>query len=164
MARKGRPAAWTIPGSAQAFTLVELLFAVGLIVLLAAVSFPMLESTIQGYRVRTAAWQVAGHLRLARAKAVGTRRDHRVCVSGCNAAVPANGYLIQRKDGPSSWAIDTVVQPPSGNVQVTANRTISFGGSGETNGGTVTLMSGSRSFQVITAPSGRVRVCKESCS
>lgn len=164
MARKGRPAAWTAGRSQQAFTLAELLIVVGLIVLLSAVSFPMLDSTIQGYRVRTAAWQLAGNLRLARAKAVSANRRHRVCFDGCAAAVPADGYLIQREEGNNRWVIDRVVQAPTNGVHLTSNPTITFNESGEANDGTVTLANGSRTFQVRTHYTGRVKVCKESCS
>ena len=164
MERSGRCATWTAARSARAFTLVELLFAVGLIVILSAVSLPSLAGTIQGYRVRTAAWQVAGDLRLARAKAVSTTRTHRVCFSDCGATVPADGYLIQRKEGASKWVIDSTVQAPNTAVHVTSKVNFTFGASGEVGGGTVTLESGSRSFQVRTHYTGRVRVCKESCS
>lgn len=152
-------------GSARAFTLVELLVAVGLIVIISAVSFPMLDSTIQGYRVRTSAWQVAGDIRLARAKAVSTSRKHRICFSNCRVPVPTNGYLVQRKEGPDEWVVESAVQAPAKGVRVTSNHTITFDEIGEADQwGTVTLESGSASFQVKTAITGRVRVCKEPCS
>lgn len=163
MARKGRPAAWTAGRSQQAFTLVELLFAVGLIVLLSAVSLPTLAGTIERYRVRTAAWQVAGDIRLARAKAVSTNRKYRVCFSGCGATVPADGYLIQRKEG-DPWITDSTVQAPTDGVRLSSNANISFDETGMADTwGTVTLERGATRFQVKTAITGRVRVCKGSC-
>ena len=153
---------WTGRRSALAFTLVELLIAVGLVAVISAASLPTLTRTIQGYRVRTAAWQIAGDLRLARAKAVSTNRRHRVCFSNCGGPVPTDGYLIQREEG-SAWAIDSTVQPSTKGVQVASNATITFAETGEAASGTVTLVSGSGSFQVRTHFTGRVRVCTGSC-
>lgn len=163
MERSGRFAEWAALRSAQGFTLVESLFAVGLIVILSAMSLPTMTGTIAGYRARTAAWQIAGDLRLARAKAVSTNRSHRVCFNGCGASVPTDGYLIQRKEG-NRWVIDSTVQAPNTAVHVTSKANLTFGASGEGRGGTVTLVSGSRSYEVRAHYTGRVRVCKDACS
>jgi type IV fimbrial biogenesis protein FimT len=168
MERNRQLPAWTTGRPAQAFTLVELLCAVGLIALLSAVSLPSLADVIQRYRARTAAWQVAGHLRLTRAKAISSNQHHRVCFSKCGATVPPDGYLIQRKEGSNTWALDSTIQAPASGIQVTSNRNFfSFRESGETGdgilGGTVTVMSGLKTFQVTTHYTGRVRVCKDVC-
>ena len=163
MERIRRVARSTVPRSAAAFTLVELLIAVGLLAIISAVSLPTFTGTIRGYRLRSAAWQIAGDLRLARAKAVSVNRRHRVCFSNCGGPVPADGYLIQREEG-SGWAIDLAVLPPTQWVRVTSNRTITFTQTGETEGGTVTLASDSGSFQVRTHFTGRVKVCAGACS
>ncbi|MBF8261186.1 MAG: GspH protein, partial [candidate division NC10 bacterium] len=81
-------AEWNGARFARAFTLGELLVAVGLIAVLSAISLPMLTGTIEGYRLRSAAWQLAGDLRLARQKAVSTNRRRRICFNACVAAVP----------------------------------------------------------------------------
>lgn len=154
---------WATARSQRAFSLVEALCAIGLVALLAAVALPNLADTIERYRVRTAAWQVAGDLRLARAKAVGTRRLHRVCFDRCGAPVPADGYLIQRKEG-TEWVIDSTVQAPSAGIRTTSNGNILFNESGEAVGGTVTLENGLSTLQVRTHYTGRVRLCKETCS
>lgn len=156
-------AGWATARSQRAFTLVEALCAIGLVVLLAAVALPNLADTMERYRVRTAAWQVAGDLRLARAKAVSTRRLHRVCFDKCGAPVPADGYLIQRKEG-SEWVIDSAVQAPSAGIRTTSNVNILFNESGEAFGGTVTLENGSSTLKVRTHYTGRVRLCMEVCS
>lgn len=168
MGRSRRLVAWTASRSAQAFTLAELLCVIGLIAILAVVSLPTLTGTIAGYRARTAAWQLAGHLRLVRAKAITSNRNHRVCFSGCDAPVPTNGYVIQRQESKNRWVLDSTIQPSATGVQVTSNRSFfSFRESGEAGdgilGGTVTVMSGSRTFQVTTHYTGRVRVCKDAC-
>ncbi|HLC21305.1 MAG TPA: GspH/FimT family pseudopilin [Candidatus Methylomirabilis sp.] len=153
---------WMATGPATGFTLPELLLTVGLVGIVSAAALPTLAGTVQSYRVRTAAWQVAGDLRLARQKAVSSNHRHRVCFSDCGGAVPADGYLIQREEG-SRWEIDTAVQPSSKGVQVRSNATITFAHTGEAAGGTVTLLSGPASFQVRTHFTGKVTVCKGSC-
>jgi len=160
---RGRGAAeWKRARFARAFTLGELLVAVGLIAVLSAISLPMLTGTIEGYRLRSAAWQVAGDLRLARQKAVSTNRRRRICFNACGATAPTNGYLIQRDEG-SAWDVESVVQPPSNRLQVTSNATITFAETGEAAGGTVTLANGPESFQVRTHFTGKVTVCKGAC-
>ncbi len=149
--------------SAAAVTLVELLTAAGIAAIVAAVSLPTMAGVTQGYRLRTAAWQLAGDLRLTRQKAVSTNRRHRVCFSNCGDPVPAEGYLIQREDG-SRWVIDAAVQPRSRFVQLTSNTTMTFTEMGEAAGGTVTLVSGSSRFQVRTHYTGKITVCLGSCS
>jgi prepilin-type N-terminal cleavage/methylation domain-containing protein len=149
-------------GPSRAFTLVELLITVGLIAVLSAVSLPTLVQSIQGYQVRSAAWQVAGDLRLARQQAVSTTRRHRLCFSNCGGPVPADGYLIQREQG-SEWEMHSAVPPQSKGIRLTSNATITFAETGEAAGGTITLESGTRSFQVRTHFTGKVTVCKGSC-
>ena len=144
------------------FTLPELLIAVGIVGIVSAGSLPILAGTVQGYRLRTAAWQVAGDLRAARQKALTTNRRHRVCFNNCGRPVPADGYLIQREQG-SKWEIDAEVQPSTKGLQVTSNATITLAQTGEAAAGTVTLVNGSSRFQVRMHFTGKVTVCKEFC-
>lgn len=153
---------FTLRASATGFTLPELLIVAALIGIVSAASLPTLADTIQGYRLRTTAWQIAGDLRLARQKAVSTNRRHRICFSNCGGPVPGDGYLFQREVG-SGWLIDATVNPPAKGVHLTSNATITFTQAGEAAGGTVTLVSGSRTFQVRTHFTGKVTVCKDSC-
>ena len=153
---------WTAAGFAAAFTLPELLIAVGLVGIVSASALPTLAGPVQGYRLRTTAWQVAGDLRTARQKALSTNRRHRVCFNNCGRPVPADGYLIQREEG-SRWQIDAEVQPSAKGVQVTSNATITFAQTGEAAAGTVTLVGGSSRFQVRMHFTGKVTVCKEFC-
>jgi general secretion pathway protein H len=146
----------------QAFTIADLLITAGLLGLISMLSLPILTGTVEGYRLRTAAWKIAGDLRLARQKAVSINRRHRLCFSNCGGAVPANGYLIQRDTG-SGWEVESEVRSPSDGLQVASNATITFAQTGEAAGGTVTLSNGSRNFQVRTHFTGKVTVCNGSC-
>ena len=162
MGQRQGVAEWKRACFAHAFTVVDLLIAVGLLAVMSAFSLPTLTGVIEGYRLRSAAWQLAGDLRLARQKAVSTNRRHRVCFNNCGATVSAGGYLIQRDTG-SGWDIEAAVPPPRDKVQVTSNATITFAETGEAAGGTVTLAGGASSFQVRTHFTGKVTVCKGSC-
>lgn len=153
---------YTAPGSDSAFTLPELLITVALIGIVSAISLPSLAGMVQGYRLRTTAWQVAGDLRVARQKAVSTNRRHRVCFSNCGGPVPARGYLMQREEN-DRWEIDAAIQPPTEGVELTSNATITFSQTGEAAGGTVTLVMAPRRFQVRTHFTGKVTVCEGSC-
>jgi Tfp pilus assembly protein FimT len=147
---------------AHAFTMTDLIIGAGLLVLVSAFSLPIMTGTVEAYRLRTAAWRIAGDLRLARQKAVSLNRRHRLCFSNCGAPVPVSGYLIQRDMG-SGWELESEARSPSDGVQVTSNATITFAESGEAAGGTVTLSNGSSSFQVRTHFTGKVTICKGSC-
>ena len=148
--------------SVQAFTLPELLIAAAVVGVLSAVSVPTMSVTIQGYRARTSAWQLAGDLRLARQNAVSTTRRHRVCFVNCGGHVPENGYLIQRQEG-ASWEIQGQVEPSSKDLRLGSNATITFSETGEASAGTVTISSGAASFQVRTHFTGKVTVCRGAC-
>jgi len=145
------------------FTVAELLIAVTVVAIVIAVAFPGVAETIRRHRLRTVAWQIAGDLRLARQKSITTSRRHRVCFANCGAQVPANGYLVQREEA-AVWVIDATIQSSTTGVQVASNATITFAQTGEAAGGTVTLTSEGESFQVRTHFTGKVWVCKGSCT
>ena len=149
-------------GTDSAFTLPELLITVALIGIVSVTSLPTLAGMVRGYRLRTAAWQVAGDLRLTRQKTVSSNRRHRVCFSNCGERVPVHGYLIQREEN-YRWETEATIQPPSQGVELTSNAIITFSQTGEAAGGTVTLVMAPRSFQVRTHFTGKVTVCGGSC-
>ncbi|MBI3989668.1 MAG: GspH/FimT family pseudopilin [candidate division NC10 bacterium] len=146
----------------RGFTVAVLLIAIAITVILAIASIPFFQRTIEAYRLRAAAWQLAGDLRLARQKAVTLQKRQRVCFTGCTTTVPANGYVIEREE--ASWVSDSKGLPFAGGVSMDPNVTaITFETKGEVNGATVTLANSIGIYQVRTASTGRVLVCKESC-
>ncbi|MGH7351874.1 MAG: pilus assembly FimT family protein, partial [Candidatus Methylomirabilales bacterium] len=96
-------------GDNRGASLMEL-FMVGVaLVVLVGMAMPLVFRTLEAYRLRGAAWNLAGDLRLARQKAVSLQLDHRICFANCDAAVPAGGYLLQRKVSagpPAVWFVD----------------------------------------------------------
>lgn len=145
-------------------TVPELLIGIALIAILAAVAIPVVTGILQGYHLRAAAWQLASDLRLARQKAVSTQQRHRVCFTGCSIPVLSNRYVIEREPTPNTWVLDLRGLPFTAGVSMTANvAAIIFEKKGEVNGSTVTLTNPVGTYEVRTASTGRVLVCKGSC-
>ena len=88
------------------FTYVEVVVTAFVIVIMAAVSFPMLAGRYREYRMRSAVWQIAGDLRLARQRAVTTRNPYRFSfVADGDAASDAstrNTYVIEYSTQPGA--------------------------------------------------------------
>jgi len=151
-------------------TLVELVTLVALLVVLAALAIPTISPIVLRYRVRGAAWQVAGDLRLARQRAVTLKKRFRFCVSGCIVTVPPGSYSVEKEVGAlgsNNWVNENGVAtklPPD--VAIAANTTPRFNLIGTTDvgsNGTVTLSNLLGVYQVVVAQSGRVQVCEGVC-
>jgi Tfp pilus assembly protein FimT len=148
-------------------TAVELITIVLLLLILAAVAVAGFTPTLFNYRLRGAAWQLAGDLRLARQRAVTLRKRFRVCVRNCQITVPAGAYTIERDDGTLAspdWVSDsgTAVRLPT-SVAISANATTTFSINGMASGATLTVSNLMGTYQVAVASTGRVQVCKGSC-
>ncbi|MBI2001903.1 MAG: hypothetical protein HYS69_12080, partial [candidate division NC10 bacterium] len=85
---------------------MELITLVVLLAILVAIAIPNMSPVVLNYRLRGAAWQLAGDIRLARQRAVTLRKRFRVCVSSCAITVPTGAYSVERKDG-STWTSET---------------------------------------------------------
>ena len=143
-------------------TLIELLTLVVVLVILAAFAIPGMSPVVLHYRLRGAAWQVAGDLRLARQRAVTERRRFRVCLTSCAISVPAGTYSIERDDG--TWVSDTgaPVRLPQ-DVAITGDK-VTFSISGVASGDTFNLANPIGFYQIKVASStGRVKVCEGTC-
>jgi prepilin-type N-terminal cleavage/methylation domain-containing protein len=156
-----------VSGDQRGITLIEILIVVTLLVVAAGVAMPWFLGVIEGYRLRVAAWEIAGDLRLARQKSVSTQVQYRICLSNCASAVPAGGYLLERQAG--GWVLDVARNDLPDGVVVTTNGPgdkITFDTKGElagTLGTTTTLTNGTGTYEVRVASTGRVRVCKGTC-
>ena len=150
-------------GGQRGVTLIEILIVVTLLVVVAGVAMPWFLGVIESYRLRVAAWELAGDLRLARQKAVTTQVRHRVCFSGCDSPVPAGGYLLEREGAPWEVYVVRADLPDGVAISDNAGGKFTFEAKGGVNGGTATLSSTAGTYQVRTASTGRVRVCKGIC-
>jgi prepilin-type N-terminal cleavage/methylation domain-containing protein len=93
-------------GNESGFTAPELLIAVLVAAILIAAATPFLLGTIKNYRLRGAAWQVAGDLRLARQKSVASGRPYRFTFNHNGAGSDRNSYIIERQEVGGSWTMD----------------------------------------------------------
>ncbi len=150
----------------RGISIIEILMVALALAVLAGMGMPSLLRTLDVYRLRGAAWNLAGDLRLARQTAVSTQVRHRFCLSGCDNPVPAGGYLLEREAAPS-WEVLARISAPNGvGITTTApGGKLTFDTKGGVSGamGTMTLTNGSGTYQVATAMTGRVVVCKGIC-
>lgn len=146
-------------------TAVELITLVVLLAILAAIAIPGMSPVVLNYRLRGAAWQLAGDLRLARQRAVTLRKQFRVCLSSCAISVPTGAYSVESKDG-STWTSETgtaIKLPQDVTVSATATPVISANGAvAPASTFTVTNLMGS--YAIVISTTGRVKVCQGSCS
>jgi Tfp pilus assembly protein FimT len=153
--------------SRQGITVMEILIVLVVAAILAAAATPLILRTIESYRVRSAAWEVAGDLRLARQRAVSTQVRHRFCISNCGSPVPTGGYLVEREGTP--WTADLVrADLPNGVALLPTTLTdgkLTFEAKGGVSGaaGCIDVTNGTGGYKVATATSGRVRVDKGAC-
>lgn len=153
-------------GDDRGISIIEILMVALALAVMAGMAMPSVLGTMEAYRLRGAAWNLAGDLRLARQTAVTTQVQHRFCLSGCDNPVPAGGYLLER-DATPSWKVLARINVPDG-VAITSNipgDKLTFDTKGGVSGamGRMTLTNGSGTYQVVTAITGRVLVCKGSC-
>ena len=144
-------------------TVVELITLVVLLAILVAIAIPNMSPVVLNYRLRGAAWQLGGDLRLARQRAVTLRKRFRVCVSSCAITVPTGAYSVEKKNG--TWVSDTgtAIKLPQ-DVTISANATTTFSINGGASGSTFTLTNIIGTYEVKVGSTGEVRVCQGTCS
>lgn len=167
----GRWRSWRL---SRGLTVMELLIATAILVLLTGISVPFVSSAVEAYRLRGAAWQLAGDLRLARQRAVSTQQRYRLCFTDCVTSVAPNTYVFERDNGVAgspAWVAESQMPlaHPQG-VSVDATRTSGNRGSvvfdvkGDADAfGTLTVANSAGIYQIKTDRMGRVVVCKGKC-
>jgi Tfp pilus assembly protein FimT len=154
--------------SRDGITAMEILMVLVVAAILAALGTPWILGAIESYRVRTAAWEVAGDLRLARQRAVSTQVRHRFCILNCDSTVPTGGYLLER-EGTPLWTVDLVrADLPNGVALLPTTLTngkLTFEAKGGVSGawGCIDVTNAAGGYKVVTASSGRVRVDTGAC-
>jgi len=157
----------------KGYSVAELIITLLLLIIVSAMAVPFILGTIQDYRLRTAAWQVAGDLRLARQKAVASGKAYRLTYKNGAAPSDPNSYIIERNEGVGTWTrdpapriylqsldgptfvmIDTSSTPLSGVINFAANGTVPTAG-------TIRLVDGrGKRYDISINSVGRVNVAK----
>ena len=164
MAGSSRPKdAQTQSSGRRGATVVELITLVVLLAILVAIAIPNMSPVVLNYRLRGAAWQLGGDLRLARQRAVTLRKRFRVCVSSCAITVPTGAYSVEREDGSFVSETGTTIKLPQ-DVTVSATATTTFSINGGASGSTFTLTNIIGTYEVKVGSTGEVRVCQGTCS
>jgi Tfp pilus assembly protein FimT len=83
----------------QGFSLTEALVVLALIAALVVISIPMLVRMLQAYHVKTAATQLAIHMRYARMECVTEKYPYRVVLKSRSAGTGPNTYTIEFNNG-----------------------------------------------------------------
>jgi Tfp pilus assembly protein FimT len=155
-------------GDDRGVSIIEILMVALALAVMAGMALPSVFRTLEVTRLRATAWNLAGDLRLARQKAVSLQLDHRICFANCDgAAVPAGGYLLQRKVSagpPAVWFVDVRrADLPDGLTLTWSADAVRYDLKGEASGSTITLTNSAGTYDVVASPSGRVRACKPTC-
>ena len=157
---------WLLEGG-RGVTFIELIILTVAMLILASIGIPRMGPVVQGFRLRGAAWQLAGDLRLARQRAVTSKQRFRICVSSCVITVKAGEYSLERdigSPGSPNWTSETGVAtrlPPD--VTISASATATFSSSGMASGSTYTISNLMGDYEVAVAITGQVRACKVPC-
>ncbi|MEE8510005.1 MAG: GspH/FimT family pseudopilin, partial [candidate division NC10 bacterium] len=112
---------------------MEILRVLVVVGIMTALAMPLILGNMESYRVRVAAWEMAGDLRLARQRAVSLQKRHRICLSTCGSCVPTGGYLLEREEG-GAWVVDLVRTDIPNGVDLTTTAPfgkLTFGSKGE---------------------------------
>lgn len=132
---------------------------------LAAAAVPWLAGLSHTYRLRAAAWQVAGQLRLTRQKAISSLRRHRLVFPGAGALPHPQAYRVERLEE-GAWVPERGT-PPTGPLRVVIDVPGEFGGRAVTFdargmvsvAGSIRVQNAAGAYAIRVDPRGRVAVC-----
>jgi Tfp pilus assembly protein FimT len=146
---------------------MELIILTLALLILASISVPRMGPVVQSFRLRGAAWQLAGDLRLARQRALTSQQRFRVCISGCYLSkLPEGQYSVERDIGTTSkakWISETEVAtklPPDVTI---SGSNATFTPNGMASGSTYKVTNLSGKYEITVASTGQVTVCKTAC-
>jgi len=132
------------------FTLLELIAALAIAAILAAIAIPKWSVLLPTYRLNSSARQVQSELHQIKMQAASENVDFQIVFSG-----GASDYTIQRDSSP--WMTRSL---PEGIIVAKAG-TIYLSPRGTAKGNTVRLLNEiGECAQVVVSPTGRVRICK----
>lgn len=150
--QKGSGGLW-----ARGYTLVELVFALAIFAILAAIALPNWGTLLPTYNLNGAARQVESELFRIKSQAVSESVNFQLVFSPS-----ADNYTVQRVEAPNPPENQAIKPLPEG-VDVRNSVTLSFTPRGTASGGTLKLCNNkNEGFNVVVSSTGRIRTCKPS--
>lgn len=146
---------------APGFTLIEIVFVLAIMAVLAAIALPNWGTLLPTYHLNSAARQVQSELHRAKSRAVAENTRYDLVFS-------ATGFVIKKNtntcDSPS-YASGTESRSLPEGVSISSSNTLCFTPRGTSNGGTVSLCNnkGAGKNVVVLSSSGRVRIADATC-
>lgn len=143
---------------AGGFTLIEIVFVLGIMAVLAAIAIPNWGTLLPDYNLNGATRQVESELSRIKSQAVSENVTFRLVFSDTN-----DNYTIERIEGTNPPTQEGIKSLPDG-IDVRTGVTVGFSSRGTASGaGTVFLCNSKNAGRnIVVSPTGRIRVCKPS--
>ncbi|MFQ5849172.1 MAG: Tfp pilus assembly protein FimT/FimU [Candidatus Binatia bacterium] len=144
----------------RGYTLIEILFALAIFSILAAIAIPDWGALLPGYRLSGAARQVQSELHRTKGRAVSENTNFRLVFS-------STSYTIERHNGSNYVPTGEDKPLPVGiDIRSTTSPTLGFTARGTATpgtGGTARLCNTKDAgMNIVVSSTGRIRICKPS--
>jgi prepilin-type N-terminal cleavage/methylation domain-containing protein len=142
--------------SAAGFTLIEVVFVLGIMAVLAAIAIPNWGTLLPAQHLRGAARQVESELYRIKSRAVAENVNYQL-----NFSAAADNYIVERVEGLTiTWQ---GIKPLPDGLDVRNSVILSFTPRGTASGNTLRLCNNkNEGYNIVLSGTGRIRICRPS--